>query len=152
MNEQAIEFLIQKIYTKDLSFETPNTPKIFIMPWEPEVSLNIHSDSKEVDENIVEVVLRLTVTVKSNDVVAYIIEVQQAGIFTVKNIPKEQKGHLFGSTCPTIIYPYAREVISDVVMRGGFPQLVLAPMNFDAMYAQQIEQQDQVASTKETIH
>lgn len=148
------EFAIQKIYTKDLSFEAPNTPQIFQEEWKPELNLNLQTASKDLGESVFEVVLTATVTVKSDTKMAFIVEVQEAGIFTIKNFPKEQMGSVQGSVCPSILFPYAREVISDVVVRGGFPQLCLAPINFDALYAQQVEQQKAggTVSEGEVIH
>lgn len=135
------EFAIQKIYTKDLSFEAPNAPQIFQEEWKPELNLNLQTVSHDLGDGVYEIVLTSTVTVKSSDKVAFIVEVQESGIFTIKNFPKDQIGPVLGSVCPSILFPYAREVISDVVVRGGFPQLCLAPINFDALYAQQMEQQ-----------
>lgn len=138
---QQPEFAIQKIYTKDLSFEAPNTPQIFQDEWKPELNLNLQTAAKDLGDGVYEVVLTSTVTVQCDKKTAFIVEVQEAGIFTIKNFPQEQMGPVQGSVCPSILFPYAREVISDVVVRGGFPQLCLAPINFDALYAQQLEQQ-----------
>ena len=135
------QFEIQRIYVKDLSFESPNTPHTFIEEWKPEVSLNLETKSNRVEGDTHEVILTITATVKSNDKPAFLIEVQQAGIFLISNFPKEQLHQMLGSFCPNILFPYAREVVSDLVVRGGFPQLILAPVNFDALYAQHLEQQ-----------
>jgi preprotein translocase subunit SecB len=145
------EFAIQKIYTKDMSFETPNAPEIFQDEWKPELNLNLQTVAKLIEEDTYEVVLTVTVTVKSEGKMAFLCEVQQAGIFTLKDFPKEQMGIVQGSVCPSILFPYAREAVSDLVARGGFPQLLLAPINFDALYAQQLEQQTQGAAGA-TIH
>ena len=135
------QFEIQRIYVKDLSFESPNTPHTFIEEWKPEVSLNLETKSNRVEGDTHEVILTITATVKSNDKPAFLIEVQQAGIFLISNFPKEQLHQMLGSFCPNILSAYAREVVSDLVVRGGFPQLILAPVNFDALYAQHLEQQ-----------
>lgn len=131
------EFAIQRLYVKDLSLETPNSPQIFLEPWEPEMHMDLGTDaSLTLDEGIREVVLTVTVTVKIKSKVAFLVEVKQAGIFALKGFSEEQLHHMLGSFCPNILYPYAREVVSDAVMRAGFPQLYLAPVNFDALYEQ----------------
>jgi preprotein translocase subunit SecB len=134
-------FEIQRIYTKDLSYEAPNTPHTFVEDWKPEVQLNLETKSNRIQENNHEVVLSVTATVSSNNKSAFLIEVHQAGIFMISGIPTEQLRQMLGSFCPNILFPYAREVISDIVVRGGFPQLLLAPVNFDALYAQHLEEQ-----------
>jgi preprotein translocase subunit SecB len=139
-NEQP-EFGIQRIYTKDISFEAPNTPQIFTQDWQPELKLELQTGTVKLDADIYEVTLTATATVSSKDKVAFLVEVKQSGIFSLKNFASEQIGPMLGVACPSIIFPYAREVISDVVVRGGFPQLCLAPVNFDALYAQHLEQQ-----------
>lgn len=132
------EFAIQRLYVKDLSLETPNTPRIFLEPWEPKMHMDLATDSSTIlEEGIREVVLTVTITVKIKDKVAFLVEVKQAGIFALKGFSEEQMHHMLGSFCPNILYPYAREVVSDAVMRAGFPQLYLAPVNFDALYEQQ---------------
>lgn len=138
---QQPEFAIQRMYVKDLSLETPNTPKIFLEPWEPEMHMDLATDASTVlEDGVREVVLTVTVTVKIKTKVAFLVEVKQAGIFALKGFTDEQLQHMLGSFCPNILYPYAREVVTDAVMRAGFPQLYLAPVNFDALYEQQKEQ------------
>lgn len=133
------QFAIQRLYIKDLSVECPNSPEIFLENWEPDLDLNLDVDgSKELDEGIREVVLTVTVTVKVNKKTAFLVEVKQAGIFTVAGFPEDQLNHLIASFCPNILYPYAREVVTDAVMKAGFPQLYLSPVNFDALYEQQM--------------
>ncbi len=134
-------FNIQRIYIKDVSFEAPNAPAIFKDEWKPEVNVDLHTKTHDLEKDVYDVVLHLTVTVKMGDTTAFLVEVHQAGIFTIKGFPKEQLSHALGSMCPNILYPYAREAISDLVTRGGFPQLLLAPVNFDALYMQHLEQQ-----------
>ena len=141
------QFLIQKIYTKDVSFETPNSPEVFRMEWKPEVNLNLTSESRQLDPVTHEVVLSLTVTAKLGDKTAYLCEVQEAGIFTLAGFPEEELKPMLGAFCPNTIYPFAREVIADLVQKGGFPPLLLAPINFDALYAQQIQQVDAQVTT-----
>lgn len=135
------EFAIQRIYIKDLSFEAPHAPAIFQEDWKPDVNLQIQTNTTQLAKDIHEVVLKVTVTVKSGDKNAFLIEVQQAGIFTLQLFPDEQLRTILGSVCPNILFPYVREVISDLASRGTFPPLYLAPVNFDALYAQHLEQQ-----------
>ena len=141
------QFEIQRIYTKDISFESPNTPHTFVEEWKPEVTLNLETKSNRVQDNMHEVILSITATVLTSKKTAFLIEVQQAGIFIVKNFPQDQLHQMLGSFCPNILFPYAREVVSDIVVRGGFPQLILAPVNFDALYAQHLEQQTAEGTT-----
>lgn len=134
-------FTIQRIYTKDISYEAPNTPAVFREDWKPEVNVDLQTKTDKIEDGVFDVVLHLTVTVKMADKTAFLCEVKQAGIFTLKGFPDEQLNHALGSMCPGILYPYAREAISDIVTRGGFPQLLLAPVNFDALYLQHLDQQ-----------
>ncbi|MCX7085483.1 MAG: protein-export chaperone SecB [Methylococcales bacterium] len=145
------QFSIQKIYTKDMSFETPNSPKIFTEKWEPTVDFNLASNVQPLENGLYEVALTVTITVKSEDKTAYLVEVNQAGIFTLVGFSDEELGPMVGSFCPNILFPYAREAVSDLVAKGGFPQLLLAPVNFDALYAQHIQAQQQ-APASETIN
>lgn len=138
---QAPQFEIQRIYVKDISFEAPNTPHTFTEEWKPEVTLNLETKSNRIQDNAHEVVLSITATVSSNKKNAFLIEVHQAGVFIINGFANEQLHQMLGSFCPNILFPYAREVVSDVVVRGGFPQLILAPVNFDALYHQHLEQQ-----------
>ncbi len=137
----APQFEIQRIFVKDISYEAPNTPQTFTEEWKPEVQLNLETKSNRIQDNVHEVVLSVTATVTSNKKSAFLIEVHQAGIFLISNVPSEQLHQMLGSFCPTILFPYVREVISDIVVRGGFPQLLLAPVNFDALYAQHMQSQ-----------
>jgi len=146
--EQQPQFSIQKIYVKDISFETPNSPAAFMEEWKPAVNLDLNTNAHSIAENTYEVVLSITATVKNNDKNAYLIEVQQAGIFNVAGFKENDLGGMLGSFCPNILFPYAREVVSDLVARGGFPQMLLAPINFDALYEQHLQQQNQQAEEK----
>lgn len=143
-------FEIQRVYTKDLSYEAPNTPHTFVEDWKPEVQLNLETKSNRIQENMHEVVLSVTATVSSSKKSAFLIEVHQAGIFLISGVPSEQLRQMLGSFCPNILFPYAREVISDIVVRGGFPQLLLAPVNFDALYAQHLEEQNKSGTADAT--
>lgn len=139
---EAPQFEIQRIYVKDLSFEAPNTPHTFTEEWKPEVTLNLETKSTRIQDNLHEVVLSVTATVTSNKKSAFIIEIQQAGVFSIAHFEQEQLHQMLGSFCPNILFPYAREVISDTVVRAGFPQLILAPVNFDALYMQHMKEQE----------
>jgi preprotein translocase subunit SecB len=151
-NTHAPQFEIQRIFTKDISFESPNTPHTFVEEWKPEVTLNLETKSNRVQDNMHEVVLSITATVTTNKKTAFLIEVQQAGIFMINGFPNDQMHQMLGSFCPNILFPYAREVISDIVVRGGFPQLILAPVNFDALYSQHLEQQSKESQGSGTIN
>ncbi len=133
-------FGIQKVYIKDMSFETPHSPQIFQEEWKPSVNLDLSSTASPVQENIYEVVLSVTVTVTFEDKTVYLAEVQQAGIFQIQDLPKDVLARVLATVCPNILFPFAREVVADLAMRGGFPQLLIAPMNFEALYAQHQQQ------------
>lgn len=143
------KFAIQKIYVKDLSFEAPNTPQCFTEQWDPKVNMDLNTNAQGVAEHNYEVVLAITVTVSNNDKTAYLVEVQQAGIFHLEEFPDSVLRAMLGSFCPNILFPYAREAVSDIVTRGGFPQMLLNPINFDALYEQHLQQQAQQADTSQ---
>lgn len=134
-DEQQPQLGLERIYVKDLSFEVPNT-EVFIKEWNPQVDINLATQHSDLDEDHKEVVLTVKVEVQNGGSVAYLAEVQQAAIFLIKNIPEQDLPHLLNAYCPNILFPYAREVISDVITRGSFPQLLLAPVNFDQAYLQ----------------
>lgn len=142
------QFAIQRIYTKDISFETPNSPAIFTEKWEPQVNVDLNSSGTKLGEGVYEVVLSLTVTAKLGEKTAYLAEVQQAGVFSLEGFNEQDLGGMLHSFCPNILFPYAREVISDLVSKGSFPQLLLAPINFDALYAQHLQQQQAQGNDK----
>lgn len=129
-------FGIVRIYLKDVSFETPNSPAIFTQEFRPEVNLQLNTSASQLEDGLFEVVLHLTVTSKQGDKTGFLVEIQQAGIFEIKGFDDAQKGHMLGAYCPDTLYPFAREAVSDLVTKGGFPQLLLAPINFEAVYAQ----------------
>ena len=130
------QLVIQKIYLKDASFEAKDTPQIFQKQWKPQVELELNSGNRQVADTVYEVILSLTATTKLEDAVAFLVEVHMAGIFSIQDFPTDQLEPLLNTYCPDVIYPYAREVISDLVVKGGFPQLILSPINFDAVYKQ----------------
>ncbi len=151
-NQSQGQFSIQKIYIKDISFETPNSPAIFAeAKWEPEVNVQLNTRAGKMENNMHEVVLSVTITAKIGEQTAYLVEVQQAGVFQTAGFDDKQMGHLLGSFCPNILFPYIRETISDLVSRGGFPQMLLQPVNFDALYAQHLQQQ-QAQGQQEAAH
>lgn len=151
-DEAQTQFTIQKIYVKDISFEAPNSPQIFLEKWEPDVNLQLSNTATVLNGNTHEVVLSLTVTAKVKDKTAYLVEVQQAGIFDIAGYESTQLSVLIGSYCPHVLFPYARETISDLVTRGGFPQLLLAPLNFDALYRQHQQEQSEARQAAESTH
>jgi preprotein translocase subunit SecB len=132
-------FEINRIYTKDLSFESPKSPGIFKQESKFSVDVTLDAKSTFLEENFYEVILAVTVTAKddSNKEIAYVAETKQAGVFTVKNFADDQKKQILATVCANILFPYVRETISGLINRGGFPQLYLAPVNFDALFSQQ---------------
>ncbi|WP_028025855.1 protein-export chaperone SecB [Enterovibrio calviensis] len=142
-NQQAQNFAIQRIFLKDVSFEAPNSPDVFQQEWNPDVNLDLDTQSRELGEGVYEVVLRLTVTVKNNEETGFLCEVQQGGIFSVDGMEAPQLAHCLGAFCPNILFPYARETISSLVVKGTFPQLNLAPVNFDALFMNYLQNQTQ---------
>lgn len=138
------QFAIQKIYCKDVSFETPNSPQIFAEQAQPEIGIDLNTTVNVLtDKSVYEVVVRITVTAKTAENTAFLAEVHQAGIFNISGFDKPNLDGMLGSYCPNILFPYAREAVSDLVAKGGFPQLILQPVNFDAMYAQHLQAQQQ---------
>ena len=126
--QQGAQFNIQRIYTKDISFESPNAPAIFTKEWKPEIKLDIDTSTNKLEENVFEVVLSVTLTATLGEETAFLCEVQQAGIFAIGEMPDQNKAHTLGSFCPNMLFPYARETISNLVNRGTFPPLNLAPV------------------------
>ncbi len=146
--EQQVPFAIQRIYVKDISFESPNAPAIFRKEWQPEVKLDLDTRSEKLEDNMFEVVLSLTVTTTVGGETAFLCEVQQAGIFAVPELQDAQMAHMLASFCPNILFPYARETVANLVNRGTFPQLNLAPVNFDALFAQYVQQRQAEAQAQ----
>ncbi|MDY0137167.1 MAG: protein-export chaperone SecB [Thiomicrospira sp.] len=137
------KFLIQKVYTKNISFESPNAPFIFAQAFEPQMDVNLNVESSGLEDSVFHVVVRVTVTVKIQDKVAFLCEVEQAGIFVLSGFNEDELGYMLGSQCPNALFPFAREAVSDLVVRGGFPQLLIEPVNFDALYANHLQQAQQ---------
>lgn len=130
------QFALQRIYLKDLSFESPGSPEVFLGSWSPKVKLDVNTGVKALEGDLYESVLTVTVTVENADKVAYLIEIKQAGIFGIKNIDDDTKKQLLATLCPTTLFPYAREAVDNAAVRGGFPALHLAPINFDSLYTE----------------
>ena len=160
-NQQAAEqqFVIQKVYLKDVSFESPNSPAVFPAavgaegsPWHPEINVQINSANQNVGQDIYEVVLTITVTAKQEKKTAYLVEIKQAGLFTVSGFPEEALGGMLGAYCPETLFPFAREAITSLITKGGFPQLLLTPVNFNALYTQHMQQQQAAAAGQDTAH
>jgi preprotein translocase subunit SecB len=147
-NEQAAPtFAIQRIYLKDLSFETPMGVEAFLNPKQPQIQQDLNIQVNQINEDLSEVVLFLTVTAKIETRTVFLIEVKQAGIFALNGFDKSAYTHLVNTACPQILFPYARETIDGVLNRGGFPPLMLPPINFDAVFIQAVRQQ-QAASAQ----
>lgn len=142
---QAPVFGIEKIYVKDLSLEIPNAPQVFLQRETPQVGIELQNAAKVVDEGIYEVVITVTVTSKIEDKTVFLVEVAQAGIFQIRNVPQENIEGIIGVTCPNILFPYAREAVSDLVTRAGFPPVLLNPINFEALFLQQKQHQAEQA-------
>lgn len=140
--QQQPVFGIEKIYVKDVSLEIPNAPQIFLEQGTPAISVEVHSQGAHLGEGAFEVVLTVTVTSKlEGEKTVFLVEAAQAGIFRIQNVPQQDIEPLLGIACPNILYPYVREVVSDLVVRAGFPPAVLQPMNFEAIYQQQKQMQ-----------
>ena len=144
--EQQPQFALQRIYMKDISFESPKAPEVFQKQWQPEVKLDLNTSNRALEEGMFEVVLSLTVTVENgpegSKETAFVVEVQQAGVFMARGLSDEELHRTLGAFCPNILFPYAREAVDNLVLRGSFPPLMLAPVNFDALYMQAREQQE----------
>lgn len=142
MSEENQQFTIQKLYLKDVSFESPRAPQIFTSgEIQPQINVQINSKSSSVGDSVYEVVLDVNVTATVDDATAFLVEVQQAGIFTIAGFSEENLNGMLGAYCPEVLFPFVREVIADLISKGGFPQLLLTPVNFNALYAEQMQQQ-----------
>jgi preprotein translocase subunit SecB len=144
MTDQAQPSLqIEKLYVKDSSLEVPGAPHVFTQQAQPEVEVQIATNASQFAEGYFEVTVSATVTARAGDKALFLIEVAQAGIFSLRNVPPEQLDALLGIACPQILFPYLREAISDHVVRGGFPPVLLAPVSFEALYMQRMQQAQQ---------
>jgi len=139
--EQQPSFQIEKIYVKDVSLEIPGAPQVFLEAQAPQLEIQVRNESAQFADGLFEVAVTVTVTAKAGERTLFLAEVAQAGIFSVRGVPQADIEPLLAVACPTILYPYAREAVSDLVTRGGFPPVLLAPVSFEALYAQRMQQQ-----------
>jgi preprotein translocase subunit SecB len=147
-DQQQPSFQIEKLYVKDISLEIPGAPQVFMESQSPQLEIQVRNESVQFAEGLFEVVITVTVTAKSGDKTQFLAEAAQAGIFSLRNVPQADLEPLLAVACPTILYPYAREAISDLVTRGGFPPVLLAPVSFEALYAQRLQQQQAAAGPR----
>jgi len=149
MSETAQQpvFTIEKVFVKDLSLEVPNAPQIFLERDAPKVDIQLGTRAAPLDEGHYEVVVTVTTTATLGEKTVFLVEVHQAGIFQVRNLPSESLEPLLGVTCPNILFPYLRETVSDAVVRAGFPPFLLAPVNFEALYQQRLQQAQPAPAT-----
>ena len=149
-NNQPV-FSIEKVYVKDVSLEVPNAPAVFLERETPTVDIQLHHNSSAVENGVYQTLLTVTVTAKVNDKTMFLVEVGQAGIFTIRNIPPQELDPVLAIACPNILFPYVREVVSEMVVRAGFPPVILSPVNFEAIYAAQRQQQPAAAEAPQII-
>ncbi len=133
--QNAQEVMLQNIYVKDASFEAPNGPNIPADQWNPQFGLNMNTQGATVAQDLHEVVLTITLEAKIGDKVAYLVEVKQAGLFVIRGYNLDETRQIVGAFCPNVLFPYARQAVSDLILRGGFPPFLLPPVNFDALLA-----------------
>ncbi|MGQ0578443.1 MAG: protein-export chaperone SecB [Betaproteobacteria bacterium] len=152
MSEQPAKavFSIEKLFVKDLSLEVPNAPRIYLERETPQVEIQMNNSASPIDEGYYEVVLKVTVTAKVGDKTLFLVEVSQGGVFQIRNVAQAELEPVLGVTCPNILYPYVREVVSEAVVRAGFPPVVLSPLNFEAVY--QARKQEQAPGPAATTH
>ncbi|QRN41206.1 MAG: protein-export chaperone SecB [Neisseriaceae bacterium] len=139
-SQEGSVFNIEKLYIKNISLESPHSPKVFFENIQPTIDVKFNINSQKIDESLYENVITTTVTAKVDNNVVFLCEVSQSGIFRLENIDAQSTDFLLNVSCPSILFPYLREAVSDTIIRAGFPPIYLAPMNFDAMYQQQLEQ------------
>jgi preprotein translocase subunit SecB len=141
----TVQFSIEKIYVKDLSLENPGAPKSFQITEAPQIEIGLRTRGEQVEQDVYECVLTLTVTARSGDQTVFLVEASQAGVFGIRGVSPDQLQPVLAVHCPAVLFPYARETIADATMRAGFPPVHLAPINFDALYQQQLAQQREAA-------
>ena len=146
------QFMVQRIYTKDVSFEAPNTPQMFQENWSPQINVGLGTEVNRIDGENIELVLKVSVEAKHAEKTVFLVEVQQAALFMVQGFNEDETDALMGVAAPNVVFPYAREVVSDLVTRGSFPQFVLQPVNFEAIYAQQRQAKAAQAADSNTAH
>ncbi|MBV2234256.1 MAG: protein-export chaperone SecB [Sterolibacterium sp.] len=138
--QQAPVFSIEKVYAKDISLEIPNAPQVFLERENPSIELQLHDSASTIEDGLYEVVVTATITAKNGENTVFLVEVAQAGVFQLRNLPVDNLDPILGVACPNIIFPYLRETVSDLVTRAGFPPVLLAPINFEALYQQRMQQ------------
>ena len=141
MSDQQPVFSIEKIYVKDLSLEVPNAPQVFMSNDAPQLEVQLSQAVQSLDGALFDVTLKITVTAKAGDKTMFLVEAAQAGIFQIRNVPQAELDPILGMVCPNVLFPYARETVSDTVNRAGFPPVLLAPVNFEALYQQRMAEQ-----------
>ncbi|GAA5315796.1 MAG: protein-export chaperone SecB [Candidatus Pelagadaptatus aseana] len=147
-NAPEQQFALQRLYVKDISFEAPMGAEAFRKQWKPQVNQDLNTKTAKIEDDLFEVVLTITVTVKLEDETAFLVEVQQAGLFGIKGLEGQQLAQVLNTVCPNILFPYAREAIDNAVTKGSFPALMLPPVNFDALFAQAVAQAKQKAEAE----
>ncbi len=145
--ESTAQFNIRKIYLKDLSFESPQAPGVFQQTSTPQIDINLAADSNQVEEGSYEVTIKITISAQGADKPLFLVELEQAGIFQIEGVADEQLRFALGVTCPNILFPYARQVISEMTVSGGFPPLVMSPVNFELLYRQKLQQTENPSET-----
>ncbi|MFC3152338.1 protein-export chaperone SecB [Litoribrevibacter euphylliae] len=149
---QNAGFALQRIYLKDFSFESPRAPQVFQSQWKPQVHMDLNTGNAKVGDDLYEVVLTITLTAKQDDEVALLVEIKQAGIFAIQGLEGPRLAHALGAFCPNILFPYARETIDSMVTKGSLPPFMLAPVNFDAIFAEAMQRKQQEADQAEATH
>ena len=144
-------FGMQKVYVKDASVELPNAPRVFMAALTPQIEVQLESTAERLDETIFEVVVSVTVTAKQEDKTSFLVEVAQAGIFEISGVPEQDLEPVLGIACPNILFPYAREAVANLVGRAGFPALHLSPVNFEAIYVQRLQAQQEAEGGESRI-
>jgi preprotein translocase subunit SecB len=153
MSDQQPAFSIDKVYVKDLSLEVPNAPEVFLEAVQPQLEVQLASGAERIgDSDFYEVVVTITITAKSDDRTVFLVEAAQAGIFTIRGVPQAELEPVLGIACPNILFPYARETVASTINRAGFPAVNLAPVNFEALFAQRVQEQAQSGPRIEIAH
>lgn len=146
----GVQFMLQRIYLKDLSFESPLGVEAFSKNWQPKISQDLNTNVTKLDNDHYEVILKLTVSAKIDDKTVFLVEVQQAGLFIVRNVEGQQLAQIFNTMCPQILFPYAREVVDNCAIKGSFPALALPPVNFDALFIRAMQQSQAAQAQKDS--
>lgn len=147
--KNGVQFMLQRIYLKDLSFESPLGVEAFTKNWQPKINQDLNTNVNKIDEEHFEVVLKLTVNATIDDKTVFLVEVQQAGLFLIKNVEGQQLAQIFNTMCPQILFPYAREVVDNCAIKGSFPALALPPVNFDALFIRAMQQSKAAQAQKD---